>query len=184
MKTSKLLWLALLFSALFTVSCSDDDNKGGNTPPPSGGEVNGEMKSLQLKGFVHDADGQPLAGVTVTSGTSKTLTDAAGLFALNKLDVVSSRPLVRFAKSGYFDVVRSFKANSGDEWEVIMCSKSDGSMSTSAVYEADEARTISVGDMRIDMPENGYMTATESPTAAPCIPTWFTLTRTTNTSPK
>lgn len=158
MKTSKLLWLALLFSALFTVSCSDDDNKGGNTPPPSGGEVNGEMKSLQLKGYVHDADGQPLAGVTVTSGTSKTQTDAAGLFALNKLDVVSSRPLVRFAKSGYFDVVRSFKANSGDEWEVIMCSKSDGSMSTSAVYEADEARTISVGDMRIDMPENGYMT--------------------------
>lgn len=158
MKTSKLLWLALLFSAFFTMSCSVEENKGGSTPPPSSGEVNGEMKSLQLKGFVHDADGQPLAGVTVTSGTSETQTDAAGLFALDQLDVVSNRPLVRFAKSGYFDVVRSFKASSGDEWEVIMCSKSDGSMSTSAVYEADEARTISVGDMRIDMPENGYMT--------------------------
>lgn len=159
MKKSKFLCGLLFLSALSFTACvegnDDDDNNGGNGGNDPG-LVSGVMKDLDITGHVYDAQGNKLYGVNVTSGTSEVTTNESGMFAFSKIDVVDNRSVVRFTKEGYFDVVRSLPSEPG-EWEVVMCKKGNGEISSTNSFSSGKAQTISVGDMRIDMPADGYM---------------------------
>lgn len=159
MKKLSFLCGLFLFSALSFTACSDDDGGNGGGNPGGGdgnGEVSGVMKDLLITGHVRDAEGNPLSGVKVSSGTSVMQTNASGMFSFSKIDVVNNRSVIRFAKEGYFDIVRSLESANGD-WEVVMCVKGNGDISSTNTYSSDKAQTITAGGMKIDMPENGYM---------------------------
>lgn len=159
MKKSRFIWLALAFPVLLLGACSDDNGGGGGQGPdvPGTGDVNGVMKDLLLTGHVRDTDGNPVAGVSVSSGTSVAVTNASGLFSFSKIDVVENRSVVRFAKDGYFDVVRSWETADGETWDVVICAKNDGEISSTTTYSSSTGQEIEAGGMKIDMPEDGYM---------------------------
>lgn len=159
MKKLSFLCGILLFSALSFTACSDDDGDNGGGKPSGGdgiGDVSGVMKDLFIAGHVRDTDGNPLSGVKVSSGTSVMMTNASGMFSFSKIDVVNNRSVIRFVKEGYFDIVRSLESANGD-WEVVMCVKGNGDISSTNTYSSNQAQTITAGGMKIDMPENGYM---------------------------
>ena len=79
-------------------------NGGGNQTPDAG-----EMVDTYLQGVVTDADGNPLQGVKVSSGTSTVYSNMAGGFEFTSSNVVDGRLVARFEKDGYFSVVRSMR---------------------------------------------------------------------------
>jgi hypothetical protein len=94
------LWLLLsLFvsASMFTACCSTDDVSGGGGDVPGPGPVPAPMSMAQLSGFVYDENGDPIDGVTVTSGTSSVKTNAHGAFTLSSVNVVNGRSVVRFS---------------------------------------------------------------------------------------
>ncbi len=156
------LVIAMLVSLTFA-SCSklqDMLNPDDGDDDPDGDDnteiVEGEMTDLQLSGLVRDVDGNPLDGVTVTSGNAVAISDANGLFGFTSLEVVEGRSVVRFSKTGYFDIVRSYDSVDGQQWEVVMCKKEANSFTTTKEYNSSTAQTLQVGGMRIDMPADGY----------------------------
>lgn len=161
MKFKRILNWGISLSLLMTVAtaCSNDNDDLNPAPNPEepGSTVNGEMKSYELCGVVTDTDGNPLMGVTVSSGTNVTTTSNAGFFSLSEIDVVNDRSVVKFTKDGYFDVVRSVKASDGS-WNVVMNQMGNTEISTAADYSSEETKVLAVGDMKIEMPSDGYMT--------------------------
>jgi len=156
-KTIYLCGLLFLSTLLFSACSDDDGGNGGKTPGGEGpGIVSGVMTDLQITGHVRDIQGNPLSGVEVSSGTSVVKTNSSGMFSFSKVDVVNDRSLIRFAKEGYFDVVRSLNSDDGD-WDVVMCEKGDGAFTSTTTYSSETGQSITSGGMRIDMPENGYM---------------------------
>ncbi|MBO4612961.1 MAG: carboxypeptidase regulatory-like domain-containing protein [Bacteroidaceae bacterium] len=144
MKKMNFWLLASLFmgAVAFTAcSSSDDDNKGGGSNSSliqPGTAVNpANMKMSALSGFVKDTWGDPLSGVTVTSGTESVRTDANGGFVLNKVNTKDGRSVVKFEKDGYVDIVRSAENQSGDIWEVVMLSEWDNN--TVSTYASSDA---------------------------------------------
>ena len=116
------LWLLLsLFVAAFALSaCSSSDDAtggggGGDIPVPVS-----PVTMAKLSGFVYSDYGNPIEGVTVTSGTASVKTNAHGAFTLSSVNVVNGRSVVKFSTNGYADVVRSVEAKDGDVWEVTM----------------------------------------------------------------
>lgn len=148
----------LLLVAIF-VACSTDDNVSkkseGNGDTPSNTET--EMVESQLTGFVRDTEGNPLSGVTVSSGTQTLTTNSSGMFYLSKIGVNDGRTVLSFQKDGYFNLVRSFEQANGDEWEVTLCSKSDHSRASTTSYSSSSAQTLLVGNMKVQMPKDGYV---------------------------
>lgn len=135
-----------------------DEEEDDDIEMPSVEVVKGEMRDLVLSGVVSDTDGQPVEGVTVTTGESVALTTSSGLFTLSRVDVVAGRSVVRFSKPGYFDVVRSVKSVDDDAWDVVICPKKNGGFSSVATYDAYKATTLKAGNMQVDMPQDGYVT--------------------------
>ena len=152
------LWLLLsLFVAAFTMSAcssSDDATSGGG----GGGDVpgpDGKMQMAKLSGFVYTSYGDPLSGVTVTSGTTSVKTNAHGAFTLSSVNVVNGRSVVKFSTNGYADVVRSVEAKDGDVWEVAMPSY------TPDYFSATTGKQLTRGGMKVDIPANSIKTVTE-----------------------
>lgn len=150
-------------SAALLVSCDllsfldDEDGDDDDDYPTTEVTVNGVMKSALLSGVVRDTDGNPMSDVTVASGTSVAKTNSAGLFSFTELDIVAERPVVRFSKTGYFDVVRSLKVDGEATWDIVMCKKENGNFSSTTAYTSSVAKELKAGGMKIDMPQDGYM---------------------------
>ncbi len=153
--------MSLALSAMF-VSCGSDDVSDPTPSIPGQNErpdvtITGEMKSAQLLGFVRDTQGKALAGVTVGSGSTVTVTDASGSFALSKVEVVNGRTVVDLKKDGYFDVVRSVSMKQSDNWEIVMVSKNNSEIAAQSTYNASKAGTLKTSaGMKVEMPANGY----------------------------
>lgn len=143
---------------MFTACCSTDDVSGGGGDVPGPGPVPAPMSMAQLSGFVYDEFGDPIDGVTVTSGTSSVKTNAHGAFTLSSVNVVNGRSVVRFSKPGswYADVVRSVEAKEGDVWEVAMPSISNVS------FDSSTGRLLSLRGMKVDIPANSIKETTEA----------------------
>lgn len=161
MKFKRIINWCLFLSLLMTVAtaCKDDKDNPDPNPNPDGpgSTVNGEMKSYELCGVVTDTDGNPLKDVSVSSGTSLTVTSDAGFFSFSEIEIVKNRSVVKFTKDGYFDVVRSVKASDGS-WNVVMSRRGNTEISTVANYSSVESKVLTVGNMKIEMPADGYMT--------------------------
>ena len=155
------LWLLLsLFvsASMFTACCSTDDVSGGGGDVPGPGPVPAPMSMAQLSGFVYDENGDPIDGVTVTSGTSSVKTNAHGAFTLSSVNVVNGRSVVRFSKPGswYADVVRSVEAKEGDVWEVAMPSISNDN------FDSSTGKLLNLRGMKVDIPANSIKETTEA----------------------
>lgn len=163
------VFMALLMMLMTFASCSkiqdllnegdddDDDSEGGNPPEL----VEGRMEDIALSGIVRDASGTPIEGVSIVSGSSAATTNTDGFFEFDQIQVVSvqnDRSVVRFSKSGYFDVVRSMNADDaeGASWEVVMCKKENNDFTSIKTYSSSSDQTLQAGEMKIDMPQDGY----------------------------
>ena len=151
------LWLLLsLFVAAFAMSaCSSSDDAtggggGGDIPVPVS-----PVTMAKLSGFVYSDYGNPIEGVTVTSGTASVKTNAHGAFTLSSVNVVNGRSVVKFSTNGYADVVRSVEAKDGDVWEVTMPSTSYDN------FSATSGKQLSRYGMKVDIPANSIKTTTE-----------------------
>lgn len=163
------VFMALLMMLMTFASCSkiqdllnegddDDDDDGGINPPEL---VEGRMEDIALSGIVRDASGTPIEGVSIVSGSSAATTNTDGFFEFDQIQVVSvpnDRSVVRFSKSGYFDVVRSMNADAADgaSWEVVMCKKENNDFTSIKTYSSSSDQTLQAGEMKIDMPQDGY----------------------------
>ncbi len=164
-----LVLMTLLMMLLSFASCSelqkflneeedDDDDIGGGNQPEL---VEGRMEEIALSGIVRDASGTPIEGVSIVSGSSAATTNTDGFFEFDQVQVVSvlnDRSVVRFSKAGYFDVVRSMDADDaeGASWEVVMCKKENNDFTSIKTYSSSSDQTLQAGDMKIDMPQDGY----------------------------
>ena len=163
------VFMALLMMLMTFASCSkiqdllnegdddDDDSEGGNPPEL----VEGRMEDIALSGIVRDASGTPIEGVSIVSGSSAATTNTDGFFEFDQIQVVNvqnDRSVVRFCKSGYFDVVRSMDADAADgaSWEVVMCKKENNDFTSIKTYSSSSDQTLQAGEMKIDMPQDGY----------------------------
>ena len=166
------VFMALLMMLMTFASCSkiqdllnegddDDDDDGGINPPEL---VEGRMEDIALSGIVRDASGTPIEGVSIVSGSSAATTNTDGFFEFDQIQVVSvqnDRSVVRFSKAGYFDVVRSMDADDdaadGASWEVVMCRKENNDFTSIKTYSSSSSdQTLQAGEMKIDMPQDGY----------------------------
>ena len=165
------VFMALLMMLMTFASCSkiqdllnegddDDDDDGGINPPEL---VEGRMEDIALSGIVRDASGTPIEGVSIVSGSSAATTNTDGFFEFDQIQVVSvqnDRSVVRFSKAGYFDVVRSMDADDdaadGASWEVVMCRKENNDFTSIKTYSSSSDQTLQAGEMKIDMPQDGY----------------------------
>lgn len=163
------VFMALLMMLMTFASCSklqdllnegddDDDDDGGINPPEL---VEGRMEDIALSGIVRDASGTPIEGVSIVSGSSAATTNTDGFFEFDQIQVVNvqnDRSVVRFSKSGYFDVVRSMDADAADgaSWEVVMCKKENNDFTSIKTYSSSSDQTLQAGEMKIDMPQDGY----------------------------
>ena len=143
---------------MFTACCSTDDVSGGGGDVPGPDPVPAPMSMAQLSGFVYDEYGDPIDGVTVTSGTSSVKTNAHGAFTLSSVNVVNGRSVVRFSKPGswYADVVRSVEAKEGDVWEVAMPSISN------VIFDSSTGKLLNLRGMKVDIPANSIKETTEA----------------------
>ena len=92
-----------------------------------------EMVSQMVVGFVRDADGNALSGVTVTTGNQRIMTDNNGFFYFQEIGSVSERGVFRFSKEGYFDIVRSFEQTC-EQFDVVMYAKGNGTITASETF--------------------------------------------------
>ena len=151
--------------ALSACSSSDSDEKGGGPNSPliqDGTPVNpANMKMSALSGFVKDPYGDPLSGVTVTSGTEVVRTDGSGGFVLSKVNTKNGRTVVKFEKDGYMEIVRAAEKLDGDVWDVVMVSQWDGYVTTGSfssstnTYSTDQGMTVALQGNGFKVDGNG-----------------------------
>lgn len=147
------LWLllSLFVSAFMFTACSSSDDDGGGQG--GGGDLPIPMTMAKLSGFVYTSYGAPLAGVTVTSGTTTVTTNEHGAFTLSSVKIQNGRSIVKFSHPFYNDIVRSVEAKDGDVWEVTLLDK----ISTS--FDASAGKTLAtIEGMKVDIPANAVKT--------------------------
>ena len=154
MKKNVSFWLFALSTMILAVvwACSDDGKKGEVPPGPDPEVPDVVMKNATVYGLVKDIDGVLLSGVKVTTGTLSAITDANGAFRFESMGTVNNRTLFRFEKAGYFTVTRSGTSSEEITLEVVMHEKGNSDISTSATFEANSGRLLTVGDMKVDIP--------------------------------
>lgn len=115
-----------------------------------------EMVSQMVVGFVRDADGNALSGVTVTTGNQRIMTDNNGFFYFQEIGSVSERGVFRFSKEGYFDIVRSFE-QTREQFDVVMYAKGNGTITTSETFTASEGKDVEVSGMKVEIPASSLV---------------------------
>ena len=174
--TKKFFYVAsMILCAMFVFNaCSDsNDSKPAVTPDPQTGTGISQgtavkpanMKMSGLSGFVYDAEGNVLSGVTVTSGDETFVTGSDGGFKLDKVNSKSGRTIVKFSCGGYVDVVRSYNTKDGDVWEVVMLSSYNPTKSAYKYFKATQSATIATPTgMKVDVQSDGLKFADQDRT--------------------
>lgn len=116
----KPLFLALIaLPVLFMASCQNElSSEFPNNPAPGVPVNDAEKVTAGIIGVVVNENDQPVAGVTVTSGTSSAVTDARGMFRFKDIQMSKANATVKVAKSGYFTAYRTFPATAGSNHNV------------------------------------------------------------------
>ena len=153
--------------ALAMAACSDDSVKEEVNPDPNPDPTpeypnepvvneNVEMVAQMVAGFVYDADGNALSGVTVTTGNQRVTTDNSGLFYFQEIGSVSGRGVFRFSKDGYFDIVRSFD-QTYERFDVVMYPKGKSTITASESFTATEGKDVEVSGMKVEIPASSLV---------------------------
>lgn len=158
MKQIKKLFLlaAMIMLAVGFNACNDNDGPGdGGRTAPDG--YQGVMRPLTLSGVVKNTAGNPVAGVTVNSGSVTVETNEVGFFTISEGNVVSGRTVVNFKKDGYFNVTRALNTSEEAVWDVVICEKTNATITTEETYPSGNEETLAVQDMEVTLPADGYM---------------------------
>lgn len=116
MKAKPLLQQLPVLSALLIIltcmnACKKNDGGPGTIPDIPVDDA--PTYSASIRGVVVNENDQPVAGATVTSGSSTATTDNNGVFRFNNIQLSAANGSVKVSKNGYFTGVRSFKTISG-----------------------------------------------------------------------
>lgn len=176
-----LLLMAFLSVSIVTmVSCSDDDKDlpdepepevpvdpdepdepdNPDEPKPPVITVTVTMKDADVEGTVTDTEGNPLSGVSISSGETQTVTNDMGLFTFERIASANGRFLFTFKKDGYFTITRSGIFSDDLSMQVVMQSKNDGATNTtSATFTSTEESTLKADGMEVAIPASSLVTA-------------------------
>jgi hypothetical protein len=161
------IYVAILMTALMFAACEKDDpidngveqESEKEVPAPDLPEVEVVMQDVVLNGVVRDTGGQPVEGVSVSTGSLTATTDNTGYFSFAKAATVNSRAVVRFEKDGYFPVTRSGVKEDEMMIETVMQERGNTDVSLQTSFNASEPQTLSVGDMKVDVPASSVVRA-------------------------
>ena len=125
---------------------------------PKGGNAN--MQKVTLSGRVKDVSGIVLSGVRVTTGTLNTLTDANGKFSFTQAEVIDSRAIIKFEKSGYFTITRSGVKENEMFIDVVLYPKGNSNISLQTSFNSSSGTTLAVSaGMKVKLPASSIMRA-------------------------
>jgi len=150
--------MTVVFASVLLSGCEKEDEDGGTTDPDTE-TVQVNMKQAAIAGSVRDTDGRALAGVTVTTGTATTTTDANGQFTLTEVGTVGNRAVLRFEKSGYFGLTRSGVQAGEMTVEAVLKAKGNSDISLRETFSATAAKTLEVAGMKVDIPASAIVKA-------------------------
>lgn len=103
----------------FTLSCKRDlSNEKSNFIPPVI-STSASPITAPIQGNVFDENEQPIAGVTIKVGAKTATTDSGGYFRIDDASLDKRASLLTGQKAGYFDIVKSFAATSGVNYQRI-----------------------------------------------------------------
>jgi hypothetical protein len=152
------LWTALMVAASIFASCSKDEDKPDSPDEPDTPAVV-SLQDASVSGKVLDIEGNPVQGVTVTSGTLSASTGVDGTFTFARVGVVDSRSVIRFEKDGYFPVVRSGVKKDEIRIEIILYRKGNSDISLRKSFDASDAATLEVAGMEVAIPAGSLVAA-------------------------
>jgi hypothetical protein len=149
----------LLLLAAIVAGCAKDspvDNPDNSDKPAV------VMQDAKVSGTVLDISGNPLSGVSVTSGTEKVTTGSDGAFAFTKAGTVNDRAVFKLEKAGYFTLTRS--AVKDEQGEIAMQAMMHRKGNTSGIslqtdFDAGSDRTLQVGGMSVVLPAGSIVKA-------------------------
>jgi hypothetical protein len=118
MKMQRLIpFAALLMASFIYLSCQKTDTSLG--PEPGKGHIV-ENVQASIAGRILDDQQMPVAGAIVKVGTSQTTSDINGHFSFTKLQVDRTATLVKVAKEGFFEGLKTLVVKEGKEHEVVL----------------------------------------------------------------
>ena len=159
------LLAGLLFGSMSFMACSssDDstnDNGGWNyTPTPKFSGDPSEMKFAAISGVVQNMYGEPMSGVTVTSGTKTTTTNLTGFYQFDQVNVKNGNALVSFSKEGFASVVRAAAFESGKS---VRLDAAMTPIEKVTNFTASEGEMMNLNDVSVDLPD-GYVDSNGDP---------------------
>ncbi|HOZ68746.1 MAG TPA: carboxypeptidase-like regulatory domain-containing protein [Chitinophagaceae bacterium] len=156
-KINRLL-LLVLSAGLFFYSCQREIKWPEQPALPNETAVNdAERVTGGVNGIVINENNQPMAGVTVRSGTNTTTTDRYGVFQFRNIQLSKANGTVSVEKNGYFTGYRSFVAVEGliNNVRIKMLPKSN-----SGSFDAAAGGMVSLGSgAKLQMPANSVTDA-------------------------
>lgn len=112
---------SLFLLATAFISCNLDDSKPTNVQDDDTFAENfGSAVNRDFIGQVVDVDNHPIQGVTISIGTSSTLTDSNGIFVINNAPVHQNFAYIKAIKTGYINGSRSMIPTTGKNNVKIM----------------------------------------------------------------
>ena len=136
-----------------TSPVDDPDNTNDpNNPAKPEEKVEYVMQDVKMTGLVKDAGGNPLSGVTVTTGTLNATTGSDGKFSFTQAGTVDSRAVVKFEKSGYFTQTRSGDKANEMYIEAMLYCKGNDSISLQTDFDAAKEKTLQLRGITINLP--------------------------------
>ena len=154
----KIHWIfSFIILAVLFFQCQKDVSFIGG--PDAGVTVAPDPINTSIQGNITDENDQPAVGVTVTAGTSTTITDANGYFHISKANLDKNTSLITAEKEGYFKGYRVLAATSGCNQVAIKLIRKDlaGTVSSAAGGEA----SLSNG-AKVNLPANSVMIASSN----------------------
>jgi hypothetical protein len=112
-----------------------------------------------LTGIVRDTEGRALSGVSISTGSLNVNTGADGTFILEQAGVVNRRAVIRFEKSGYFSLTRSGIKEDEMYIEAVLQAKGNSASSLQTTFNTNEAKILSVGGMKVEVPASALIKA-------------------------
>ncbi len=111
-----------------------------------------KMEECQVMGVVRDENGNPIDDVEITSGREKMLSNARGVFTLNRAKVKEERCVLTFKKDGYCAVTRACAMQENLKMDVVMLQKGSQKNVYSKATITSDGGEISVGKMKVKVP--------------------------------
>lgn len=152
------IFLLIVSAGLFLFSCQREIKWPEQPAGPGETAVNdAERVTGGVNGIVINENNQPVAGVTVSSGTNTTTTDRYGVFKFRNIQLSKANGTVKVEKTGYFTGYRSFVATEGriNNVRIKMLPKTN-----SGSFDAATGGLVSLGSgAKLQMPANAVTDA-------------------------